>query len=215
MDIKLNEMEVRVIGCLIEKKITTPEYYPLSINSLTTACNQKSNREPVVGYDEEDVEETLQGLIEKGFITEVFGSGRVVKYRERFTQEMDFKSAKTAVITVLFLRGPQTAGEIRSRSARLHQFENLGEVQKILNDLATAENGPFIIKLEKEVGRKENRYFHLFHGEEFINTLGIEKESTKPVEKSSEIVELKEEIESLKNGLNELRNEFEKFKNQF
>lgn len=215
MEQLLNEKEVRVIGCLIEKKITTPEYYPLSLNSLTTACNQKSNREPVVDYDEDEVNEVLLGLIDKGFITEVFGSGRVVKYKERFTQEMNFGGAETAVITGLFLRGPQTAGEIRSRSTRLHQFENLGEVQETISDLINSEKGPFVIKLEKEVGRKENRYYHLFHGEEFIENLNLVSDVKEAPNKNSELEELKEVVSNLKDELDLLKKEFEEFKSQF
>lgn len=162
----LNAKEQRVIGCLIEKEITTPDQYPLSLNALTNACNQKSNRDPVMSLSEAEVQDTLAALKEKRLIAIETGFGsRVAKYRHRFcnTEFGDFKLSKQelGIICVLFLRGPQTPGELRTRTNRLCEFSDVGEVEKVLVELQNRDDGPFVVKLEREPGKRESRYAHL------------------------------------------------------
>jgi uncharacterized protein YceH (UPF0502 family) len=163
----LSAQEMRVIGCLIEKSLTTPDLYPLSLNSLTNACNQKSSREPVVNYSETEVQQTLDDLESRALITELLTPGsRVTKYQHRFCNtefsDLQFTPAQTAILCMLFLRGPQTPGELRSRSGRLHAFANIQEVEEALNALASMTGGPFVQQLPREPGKRESRYTQLF-----------------------------------------------------
>ena len=159
---QLSFEEQRVLGALIEKSKTTPDYYPLSLNSLVTACNQKSARNPVVEYDEETVVLALDSLKKKGLTGNVISSGmRALKYRHNLAIAHPLDPAETTVICLLLLRGPLTAGEINSNSGRLHDFESLTEVQETLEQLANYEI-PFVIQLPKRPGQKEARYCHLF-----------------------------------------------------
>ncbi len=141
MEIVLSDIEIRVLGSLVEKEITTPEYYPLSLNALTNACNQKSNRDPVVDYDEDEVRDALYELKDKGLALTCEGS-RVFKYDNYFADKFALSPEEVAVMCVLMLRGPQTPGEIRSRTDRLHAFEELSEVETTLEGLASREDGP-------------------------------------------------------------------------
>ncbi|ADZ92533.1 YceH family protein [Marinomonas mediterranea] len=169
---ELNPMEARVIGCLIEKSITTPEQYPLSLNALVNACNQKSSRDPVVNYSELDVQDTIETLVERALITEVTLGSRVAKYQHRFCNtefsDLQFSAGETAVVCLQLLRGAQTPGEIRSRSGRLHTFSSLHEVDEALANLKEMTGGPFIEMLPKEPGRRERR---------FQSTLCLEREA--------------------------------------
>ncbi len=170
MVIELTFHETRVIGCLIEKEITTPEQYPLSLNALTSACNQKSNRDPVVDLDEGEVRQVVDGLIRKHQVTEHGGFGsRVAKYQHRFCNtnygSLKFSPQELAVVCELFLRGPQTPGELRSRASRLCPFGDVTEVESVLTALATREDGPFVARLPREPGKRESRYAHMFSGE--------------------------------------------------
>lgn len=170
MAIELTFHETRVIGCLIEKEITTPEQYPLSLNALTSACNQKSNRDPVVNLDEGEVRQVVDGLIRKHQVTEHGGFGsRVAKYQHRFCNtnygSLKFSPQELAVVCELFLRGPQTPGELRSRASRLCPFGDVTEVESVLTALAAREDGPFVARLPREPGKRESRYMHLFSGE--------------------------------------------------
>ncbi|TQV77287.1 DUF480 domain-containing protein [Aliikangiella marina] len=156
--------ELRVIGCLIEKSITTPDQYPLSLNSLTNACNQKSNREPVVSMSEIEVQDAVDSLIEKNVIYQQFStSSRVPKYLHRFCNtefgDLQLTTQELGIICVLFLRGPQTPGELRTRTNRLCEFTNVTETEAVLNELVSKQ---YIIKLAKEPGRRESRYKHCF-----------------------------------------------------
>ncbi|NLG77052.1 MAG: DUF480 domain-containing protein [Xanthomonadaceae bacterium] len=169
MNLELSPNEIRVIGCLIEKSITTPDQYPLSINALTNACNQKSNRDPVMALDERTVQETIDGLVKKHLVLERSGFGsRVPKYQHRFCNtgfgSLEFTPQATAILCELMLRGPQTPGELRGRSARMAEIRDAGEVEATLHALATREDGPFVVKLAREPGRRESRYAHLFGG---------------------------------------------------
>lgn len=163
----LTAMEARVIGCLIEKSIVTPDHYPLSVNALTNACNQKSSRDPVVNYSEIDVQDTIDQLVARSLVTEEFYSGsRVPKYQHRFCNtefsDLQFNSGETAIVCMLLLRGPQTPGELRSRSGRLHAFASIGEVEQDLESLKQKTGGPFVEQLPREPGKREARYQELF-----------------------------------------------------
>jgi len=167
LDSQLSFYEARVIGCLIEKEITTPEQYPLSLNALTNACNQKSNREPVLELSEAVVQETVDALVKKRLISEKSGFGsRVAKYQHRFCNT-DFSDLKLSqqelgIICVLLLRGPQTPGELRSRTDRLCKFSDVHEVETVLQRLMERDGGPLVARLPREAGKRESRYLQLF-----------------------------------------------------
>ena len=170
MNLALTLHETRVIGCLIEKEITTPEQYPLSLNALTNACNQKSNRDPVLNLDEATVQQIVDQLTRKRLVSEQSGYGnRVPKYQHLFCNTtfgtLKFSPQELAIVCELFLRGAQTPGELRSRASRLCRFGDVTEVEAVLNSLAAREDGPFVIRLAREPGRRESRYAHLFSGE--------------------------------------------------
>lgn len=167
MRIKLNPTESRVIGCLIEKQITTPAQYPLSLSALTTACNQKSSREPVMQLSDTEVQQVVDGLIAKHLVSDrgAFGS-RVTKYQHRFANvgfgSLEFSDKEIGIICLLLLRGPQTPGELRSRSNRLCHFDDVNETENVLQGLIDRSDGPFVVRLAREPGRREMRYAHLF-----------------------------------------------------
>ncbi len=206
--------ETRIIGSLIEKELTTPEYYPLTINSLKNACNQKSNRNPVVAFDEDLLEKTVEGLRSKSLISRVTGGEiRVPKYRQVFTEALNLSAEETAAICVLMLRGPQTPGEIKGRTGRMFTFENLVQVDEVLQNLMNRET-PLAVKLPRQTGMKEARYAHLLSGQpdEEIPQPVNEEESSLSEERMEKIESL---IEGLREELNGLKKEFEEFKNQF
>ncbi len=214
MDIVFDEVEVRILGCLIEKEMTTPEYYPLSLNALTNACNQKSNRNPLVSYDETVVARGLESLQEKGFIRKTHTPGsRVPKYLHATLERFDLSRQEMAVLCELMLRGPQTVGEIRGRSERMAAFESLEEVERTLQGM-TDHDPPLAIKLQRETGRKECRYMHLFSG-----SIAAEKKAYDlPAESDTvhdRIIRLEEEIARLRSELEELKQAFAEFKSQF
>jgi len=170
MSIELTPNEARVIGCLLEKEITTPEQYPLSLNALTNACNQKSNRDPVLDLDETTVQQTLDPLIKKYLVSEESGYGsRVAKYRHRFCNTeygtLKFNPQELGIVCELLLRGPQTPGELRSRASRLCALRDVAEVESALDALTRREDGPFVVRLPREPGKRESRYAQLFGGE--------------------------------------------------
>ncbi|CAM7426515.1 YceH family protein [Citrobacter freundii] len=170
MKYELTATEARVIGCLLEKQVTTPEQYPLSVNGVVTACNQKTNREPMMNLSESDVQEQLDNLVKRHFLRTVSGFGnRVTKYEQRFCNSefgnLKLSAAEVAVITTLLLRGTQTPGELRSRASRMYEFSDMAEVESTLENLATREDGPYVIRLAREPGKRESRYMHLFCGE--------------------------------------------------
>jgi len=219
MNLLLNEVEVRILGCLIEKERTGPDYYPLTLNALTTACNQKSNRNPIVVYDESVVLEGMAGLSEKGLLQTVHGAMyRVEKYRHTFQEKYNLSDQQIAILCVLMLRGPQTVGEIKGRSERLFHFQNLEEVDAILQDLMSGEN-PWTIKLPRQMGRKDPRYMHLLSGEPVLQ----EEESPTPLkvetlhakETQKRIINLEEELKELHREFDDLKKAFLDFKSQF
>jgi uncharacterized protein YceH (UPF0502 family) len=170
MNLDLTLHETRVIGCLIEKEITTPDQYPLSLNALTNACNQKSNRDPVLDLDEATVQQTVDQLIKKRLASEQSGYGsRVPKFQHLFCNTafgtLKFSPQELGIVCELFLRGAQTPGELRSRASRLCRFSDVTEVEAILAALASREDGPYVVRLAREPGRRESRYAHLFSGE--------------------------------------------------
>lgn len=169
MNIFLNDNEARVIGCLIEKAITTPDQYPLSSNALTNACNQKSNRDPLMNLHERDVQETVNGLVGKHLVLERSGFGsRVPKYQHRFCNTgfgtLEFTALETAILCELLLRGSQTPGELRARVSRMAENADLNEIEPALERLSKREDGPFVVRLAREAGRRDARYAHLFSG---------------------------------------------------
>ncbi|HGL5834092.1 TPA: YceH family protein [Enterobacter kobei] len=170
MKYQLNGTEARVIGCLLEKQVTTPEQYPLSVNAVTMACNQKTNREPVMNLSEHDVQDVLDALVKRHYLRTVSGFGnRVTKYEQRFCNsefgDLKLSSAEVAVVTTLLLRGAQTPGELRTRASRMHEFSDMQEVEQTLEGLAAREDGPYVVRLAREQGKRESRYMHLFCGD--------------------------------------------------
>lgn len=170
MKYELNAREARVIGCLLEKQVTTPDQYPLSLNAITLACNQKTNREPVMDLSESEVQQLLDLLLRKHFLRTLSGFGnRVVKYEQRFCNsefgQLKLSPAELAVIATLLLRGAQTPGELRTRTNRMHEFSDVSEVEQVLQQLATREDGPFVVRLAREPGKRESRFMHLFSGQ--------------------------------------------------
>lgn len=209
MKILLNQAEARVLGSLIEKDITTPDYYPLSLNALINACNQKSNREPVLTLDEETVRLALRNLQEKKLAGPVSGAdSRVTKYEHRLQEVFNFDRRETAILCVLLLRGPQTPGELRGRTERMHRFDDLSEVQSALQSLMQREP-PIAKVLPRQPGTKEARYMHLFCGD----AEPVEMAASSATAASSEI-DL-ERIERLENEVASLRKEIADLKQQF
>lgn len=215
MPVILNETEVRVLGSLIEKQLTTPEYYPMTLNALVAACNQKSNRDPVVSYDESTVVAALDTLRDKNLVYTFHGStSRVVKYKHMFPNVYELDPAEVAVMAVLMLRGPQTVGEIRGRTDRLHEFTSLPEVQETLDKLAHRDE-PLVVRLERQIGQKDARYAHLLSGEIDVASLPAARERTVTGGQSERVEKLESEIEALKNEFAAFRQEFAEFRKQF
>ena len=202
MDWQLDDAELRVLGALMEKEIATPEYYPLSLNALVNACNQKSNREPVVAYDDATVESALEGLRAKNLAMRVTGrDSRVPKHEQRFTERFNLGRREAAVICVLMLRGPQTVGELRGRTDRLYTFDDLESVESTLHKLA--EMG-FVNQLPRQTGYKEQRWAQLLAGD-----VEAAEAAPAPAERGPSD---RERIAALERDLAELRREFEEFR---
>jgi len=208
----LNEIEARVLGSLVEKQLTTPEYYPLTLNALTAACNQKSNRDPVVSYSDETVTSAVDSLRDKNLVYLYYGSSsRVVKYKHMLPNVYDLSPPEVAAICVMLLRGPQTVGELRERTGRLFEFSNVAEVNETLDGL-TNRDEPLVIKLERQPGQKEARYAHLLSGE-VVQTLAAG--ALPSVQRSDRIGELENKVEAMQGELAALRAMFDEFKKQF
>ena len=211
----LNEIEARVIGCLIEKELTTPEYYPLTLNALVAACNQKTNRDPVVAYDEQIVQKALDDLRERNLAYVFYGStSRVPKYKHILDKVYELEPSEVAVICVLLLRGAQTLGELRGRTDRLYNFSNLGEVQETLDNLIRREE-PLVVKLERQAGQKEARFAHLLSGEIDVSAYAAESRSFGKSAGNERVENLERELENLREEFNLFRQSFEEFKKQF
>lgn len=213
---KLTEVEARIVGALVEKQLTTPEYYPLTLNALTAACNQKSNRDPVVLFEEETVTLTLENLRDKNLVYVFYGStSRVPKYKHMLPSVYELEPSEVAVISVLLLRGAQTLGELRGRTERLHDFAGLGEVSETLDNLMRREE-PLVVKLERQAGQKEVRYAHLLSGEIDVSNYAREVSgSGKPAAENERITRLETELENLRSEFDLFRQSFEEFRKQF
>ncbi len=215
MDFELSAAEARVLGALLEKDMATPDYYPLSLNALVNACNQKSNRNPVVAYDEKAVVRALDGLKEKQLVWQS-DADRVPKYAHSLDKRLNMVRREAAVVCLFLLRGPQTAGELRGRSERLYDFISLEEVFETLQAL---EEVGAAMKLERQPGRKESRYAHLLSGEPQqvdFPAMAVPESATLEVREESErFAALAQEVEGLRENLQDLREEFLQFKKQF
>ncbi|MBH2878138.1 YceH family protein [Serratia marcescens] len=201
MKYELNAKEARVIGCLLEKQVTPPDQYPLSLNAITLACNQKTNREPVMDLSESEVQQLLDLLLRKHFLRTLSGFGnRVVKYEQRFCNsefgQLKLSPAELAVIATLLLRGAQTPGELRTRTNRMHEFNDVSEVEQVLQQLATREDGPFVVRLAREPGKRESRFMHLFSGQ--IDEVPAALESEVDGDLSARVSALENEVSELK-----------------
>jgi len=206
VDLHLEPAEARVIGALIEKEITTPEYYPLSLNALVNACNQKSNRDPVVDYDEELVDSVLESLRHKGLLTTVTGAGsRVPKYGHRLTDQLNLGRREIAILCELMLRGPQTSGELRNRTERMHRFDDIAEIESVLDRMQE-----LVMKLPRRPGEKEGRYAHLLSGEPALEAA----EEPQPV-RQDRVTALEAEMAQLRQEFEALKEQFAKFRRQF
>jgi uncharacterized protein YceH (UPF0502 family) len=212
----LNEIEVRVLGALIEKDTTTPDYYPLSLNALVNACNQKNNRDPVMNLDEEAVRQALSTLQEKRLAGPAGGAdSRVTKYEHRLQEVFNFDRREIAVICVLLLRGPQTPGELRGRTERMYRFEALEDVQSTLQRLME-RNPPLVRVLARQPGTKESRYMHQFAGNAPVSEHEAPVETTHRGDSRIERIEVIEsEVSSLKQEIEDLRRQFADFAAQF
>jgi uncharacterized protein len=217
METTLTETEVRVLGSLIEKDITTPEYYPLSLNALINACNQKSNRDPVMQLDEDAVRDALEGLQQQRMAGPARGAdSRVTKYEQRLQEVFNFTRPEIAVLCVLLLRGPQTPGELRGRAERMHHFEALDDVQSALQKLMQREP-PLAKILPRQPGTKEPRYAHLLAGD--VGEADAAVEAVTAVERnpadSERIARLEEEVAELRREVSEVKDQLERFRKQF
>ena len=209
----LNLVEARILGALIEKDITTPEYYPLSLNALLNACNQKSNRDPVMNLGEGAVRDALLALNEKGLAGPVSSAdSRVPKYEHRLQEAFNLPRAETAVLCVLLLRGAQTPGELRGRTERMHRFEELSDVHSALQRLIQRDP-PLVQMLPRQPGTKETRYVHLLSGE--VETAELPAQEPVPSADGERIARLESEVASLKAEIAELRNDFREFQKKF
>jgi uncharacterized protein YceH (UPF0502 family) len=215
--LELSLYEIRVLGALMEKAVTTPDQYPLSLNALSNACNQKSNREPVMALEEAQVQDVVDGLKHKKLVGEARFGGRTAKFKHRFCNtefsEIHLNPQELSIICVLFLRGPQTPGELRTRTNRLYSFTDVQAVDTTLDDLLTREGGPFVVKLEREPGRRESRYAHLFSGP--VDTAASHsayvdvQQSLDTSNQENRIVALEQEVASLREELLALKKVFD------
>jgi uncharacterized protein YceH (UPF0502 family) len=207
MEWRLSAAEARVLGSLLEKEIATPEYYPLSLNALINACNQKSNREPVVSYDEAAVENALADLRAKGLASRITGrDARVPKHAQRFTEQLNLGRREAAIVCVLLLRGPQTPGELRGRTDRLYQFDDLDAVESTLNRLAEME---MAVQLPRQPGFKEQRWAQLLTGPVDVSAPAVEVIEAAVPDRRDRIAALEEEVAQLRREFEEFRRRFE------
>ncbi len=212
MELSLDAEEVRVLGSLLEKEITTPEYYPLSLNALLNACNQKSNRDPVVHFDEETVERVVYTLRDKGFLLNITGAGsRVVKYGHRLSEKLNLGRRELAILCELMVRGPQTLGELRTRAERMHPFDDLAEVESVLDRMPE-----LVTKLPRRPGEKEARYAHLLSGVPEVAQTSTDASADNPVSpRLDRIAALESEVAQLRREIEDLKQQFAGFQKQF
>lgn len=217
MNIVLNEIEARVLGALLEKEITTPDYYPLSLNSLVNACNQKSNRDPVMNLDEDSVRDALRTLQDNSLARSVSAAhSRVTKYEHRLQEAFNFDRREAAIFCELLLRGPQTPGELRTRAERMHPFDDLNEAQSALQRLMNREP-PLVKVLARQPGTKESRYTHLLSGDtkSISSTIELEAPMAPEREKMDVISRQSSEIAELRREVADLQQQFAAFRKQF
>jgi hypothetical protein len=217
MNIALNDIEVRVLGALVEKDTTTPDYYPLSLNALVNACNQRNNRDPVMNLEEGAVRDALNRLHEHGLAGPAGGAdSRVTKYEHRLQETFNFSRGETAVLCVLLLRGPQTPGELRGRTERMHRFEDLDAVQSSLQKLMQREP-PLAAVLPRQPGTKESRYAHLLSGEVEAGELPLPRTASSPSSSADEdrVSRLEGAVTALQNEVSELKQQLAQFRKQF
>jgi uncharacterized protein len=210
-------MEARVLGALLEKEITTPDHYPLSLNSLVNACNQKSNRDPVMNLEEDSVRDALRTLHDNSLARSVSAAdSRVTKYEHRLQEAFNFDRREAALFCELLLRGPQTPGELRTRAERMHRFDDLSEAQSALQRLMNREPA-LVTVLARQPGTKESRYIHLLSGEAnpVISTAGREGLAAQEREKTDLLARLSSEVAELRRDVAELRQQFAAFRKQF
>ena len=211
----LTEIETRVLGSLIEKQVTTPEYYPLTLNALTLACNQKNNRHPVTSYNENQVSDALESLREKNLTYVFYGStSRVPKYKHVMPEVMHLNHAEMALMCVLMLRGTQTLGELRGNASRLHEFSSLEEVEQTLNGLISRDEEPLVARLPRQPGQKEGRFAHLLSGEIDVEALAAAETERAPTPRRSSSA-LEEKVDALAAEVEKLKEQFEQFRKQF
>jgi len=211
MDLLLRPTEVRVLGSLLEKEVTTPEYYPLSLNALVNACNQKSNRDPVVQFDSDTVEQALNALRDKGLLLAITGAGsRVPKYGHRFAEKLNLGRRELAILCELMIRGPQTLGELRTHCERMHPFDDLAEVEAVIERLPE-----LVVKLSRRPGEKEIRYAHLLSGTPAIPEAQGEPPQPRAGRVDSDRAERPDRIAALETEIAQLRDEIENLKEQF
>jgi uncharacterized protein len=207
VDNALNSAEIRILGALIEKESTTPEYYPLSLNALVAACNQKTSRFPVTEYSDADVLSAIEGLRSRGFAGEITGVSRVAKYAQRFTEKLNLGRRETAIMCVLMLRGPQTVGEIKGRTERMYGFSDLEEVETVLRKLAPDGQAPLVRRLPASPGMKEPRYAQAL-GEEFETAPVANQTVAAPADRltaiEAELSRLRTELETLRRRVDEV-----------
>jgi uncharacterized protein len=209
----LTETEARIIGALVEKQLTTPEYYPLTLNALVAACNQKTNREPVVNYDEQTVSAALDDLRDKNLVYVFYGStSRVPKYKHIFGDYYELEPSEIAVLSVLMLRGAQTLGELHQRTHRLYEFKGLGDVNETLESLIKRDT-PLVVRLAPQPGQKEARYAHLLSGE--VTSYQAPERIHRNAANDERVEKLEQELENLRSDFANFRQEFEEFKKQF
>jgi len=218
METTLNDIEVRVLGCLVEKEMTTPDYYPLTLNALTNACNQKSNRDPVLTLEETDVVRALDGLRFKGLAMQAADGGRVPKYAHALAAKLFLEPPELAILCELLLRGAQTVGELRGRAERMHPFPELESVEAVLQEMQERQP-PLVVKLPRQPGRKEHRHMHLLAGEPQLPEEGQaaapEAARVQVMAENERIARLEQEVTSLREELATLRQELEEFRTQF
>jgi uncharacterized protein len=218
VNIILSEVEARVLGCLVEKDITTPEYYPLSLNALVHACNQKSNREPLMNLEEDTVRQALRALGEQMLARSASGDSRVAKYEHRLADTFNFTRPETAILCELLLRGPQTPGELRSRAERMHPFEDLSVVQSTLKHLMERE-APLVKLLPRQPGNKEARYAHLLSGDvevrETPQVQAKEAAISSSAAENARMMALEGEVAVLQKEVADLKRQFAEFRKQF
>jgi uncharacterized protein YceH (UPF0502 family) len=213
MDLLLHPVEVRVLGSLLEKEVTTPEYYPLSLNALVNACNQKSNRDPVVEYDADTAEQALQSLRDKGLLLAITGAGsRVPKYGHRISEKLNLGRRELAILCELMVRGPQTLGELRTHCERMHAFDDLAEVEAVIDRLPE-----LMVKLPRRPGEKEVRYAHLLSGTLAVSETEPEPSTPQPIraDRPDRVAALEKEIAEIRGELENLKQQFAGFKRQF